>query len=441
MVSNANKKSTILPKLICVYVNEEQYMQYIDSKTDFCLLFELSRDSRKSLFRIINDCFKHIHFRGIIFAINKNEILLDRLFFLKDITLNLFKKDKKVGLWGIPYCTMQSIFGNHYFSQLAYKTIPENSDYYCKNIPFYQHDSSLLLLCSRCILSDNCDGLGSRIDNHAIREYRTSHYYRKKNRDLLFETDNIKLQNMYTDFCKYIDNSDLTYADRYIYFVKNIDFGSSHSFTDRFVYHCDYLPYDDYKKEVNFLGLHVENKNFLPKIRELAKEHKISRIGYSMAFKNGVFRESYYLAPDNVYDHYLLRFFKIDLGANHSCRLRGIGIDFYDGKIKSYKVYFMVRSEILLKTHSNYIKKIGINLLDLYEKSHFNVLRLDANKQITSERIDLVYNDKDYAYYNSYFKQLPFSNKILEKLFIFGFAFEFENMKIKKINLYYRNHY
>ncbi len=424
-----------------VYIDNLQYRNFLDKNTHFYLIFELSKKNRKSLFKIIQDCIDNENFHGIIFVINKNELLLDRIFFLKELSLKLFKSNKEVGLWGIPYCVRQLIFGSFDFSQFAPRFIPEESQSYSKYTPTYRRDSSLLLKCVECIASSNCDGLGSRKENHSMWSYRTSHAYRKKGRDALFKTDNEQMQKLYDEFCDYIDHSDLTYADRYLYFVKNLDLGSSYSFSDRFVYHCDFPAPHEYEQELIFLGTHVQNKNFLPMISELVNRGEICRIGYTKAEKDNVSRESFYVNPNGESNYYLLKYFGIDLELDFPNKFYGVGVDFYNGEIKSYKVYCMVPTEILLQMRPQYFEEIGIDLLSLHEKEHYYIVRLDANKKRVSERIDLMYNDKDYLRYKPYIKHLSLPEKFLRKLHIFAFAFEFEAMQLNKMNIYYRNRF
>lgn len=439
-----NNISTII--LFCpivVYIDSRQYTKYINSKTNFHLLFELSVKNRKYLLKIVQDCLKYTYFRGIIFTIDKNEILFDRLFFLKSIALKLFNNNKDIGIWGVPDCVIRFTMGNYYFSQIVSKMIPENSNFYSKYIPTNQHKSSLLLECNQCIASYECDGLGSRMENRSMWGCRISNEYRKTGREELFKTDNEDMQKTYNSFCEHIDNSDQTYADRYLYFVKNIDFGSSYSFSDRFVYHCDYLPLHDYEKELGFLDNNVQNKSFLLTIKELSSQIEISKIAYTKAGKSDVSRESFYLAQNNMYNDYLLNYFNLELALDLKLlnKIQGIGIDFYNGQIKSYKIYFLVPSEILLKMYPQYFEKIDINILDLHEKQHHYIIRLDANRKRISERIDLTYNEKDYSLYESYFKYFPITNKDLKELYLIAFDFEFEAMNIKKINIYYRNRF
>ncbi len=428
--------------LYFVYVDEHQFYRCLNSQRDFYLLFELTKKNRKSLLKIIQACITHEDFHGIIFIADKNEVLLERLFFLKDLSLKLIKNHKEVGVWGIPYCVMQLIFGAYHFSKFIPEFIPEESCYYSKFTPTYQQDSSLLLPCVECVALHECDGLGSRKENHMMWSYRTSHKYRKIGRNKLFQTDNEKMQKNYDRYCDYIDHSDLTYADRYLYFLKNIDLGSSaYSFSDRFVYHCDFLPSHEYEQELSFLNTHVENSRFLPMLSELINRGEVRRIGYSQAERNGVSRESFYINPNAEDNYYFLNYFNIDLKITFLNKFLGVGIDYYNGKIKSYKIYFWVSIEILLEMHPQYFKQIDIDVCALFEKEHYYVIRLDEKKERVSERIDLIYNEKDRLLFDAYFKYLPFSQKQLNELTIFGFAFEFEAMMLNKMNIYYRNRF
>ncbi len=424
-----------------VYINNQQLKKILKKDKAFYLLFELSAKNRKNLQNVIQKCLDHTHCRGIVFSVNKNEILLDRLFFLRDVTLDFYHKGKRIGIWGVPSCIKMSIFGPQLFTELIPEMIEESSDCYCKNLPVNQYGSTLLLSCIKCIDTKVCDGLGLRKENQVEREYRTSYKFRQIGRDELYKTDSQMMKSTYESFRRYVDYSDLAYADRYLYFIKNIDYGSDYSFADRFVYHCDYLPYDEYEDELRFLDTQVLNKSFLSTIDNLARKRRISKIAYSKAVGDGVFRESFYVAPSDQYSRYLLHYFDIDINVESGDRLYGVGVDFYNGEIKSFKVYMMVRSEKLLRRCKNYIDKIGIDLLGMHERSHFHVLRLNQERKIVSDRIDLIYNEKDYLYFLPYFSQFQASDISFEKLYIFGLAFDFEDGNIKKINLYYRNRF
>ena len=421
------------------YINSLQYNTYLNSKDDFYLIFELSQENRKFLLTIAKDCLRNEHFCGMVFVVDKNEILFDRLFFLRQIILVLLQNKKKTGVWGVPRCVEQMIFGSYHFSQVSLDLVPDNSSTYSKFIPTYQQHSSLILSCYKCIAVDTCNGLGLRIENTSNIGYRTAHKYRKRSRDTLFKTDNEAIQKLYNTFSEHVDNSDLRFSDRYLYFVNNIDFGSPYSFTDRFVYHCDYLPPHEYEQELSFLKKHVENNDFLTMIFDLVKKGEVAKIAYSKAQKSNVSRESFYLAPVNERSHTLLSYFNIDLDTDFPNKVYGVGIDFYDGNIFSYKVYFMYPSEILLQLFPQYFKKIKIDLTKLSEKEHYHVLRLDTDKNIVTDRIDIVWNKKDHLLFKPYLDLLPFSDKIMEDMRFFTFAFEFEKMELSKMNIYYRN--
>ena len=435
-------KSPTADLLIHVFISWEQLSGILDSERDFYILFELSENGkRRYLKRLIDQCLKSPLCRGIIFFIDKNQLLLKRLFFLRDVTLDFYQNGKSVGIWGIPACVKIDIYGPQLFTELVPAMIQENGNNYCDYLSPYHLHSSLLLSCRKCIAREKCDGLGIRSDNQTGFEYRISHQYRKIGRDNLLDSQNRSIRKSYEDFSAYVDSSDLTYADRYLYFIKNLHYGSYYSFADRFVYHCNYLPYEEYDDELDFLGSQVENKKFLETIGVLAQKHEISRIAFSRAVKDTIVRESFYLAPVIQYDHYLLHYFGISEERYSREKLYGIGIDFYDKKIISFKIYYLIQSEKLLKNHKNLVDKIGINPLMLHENTHFYILRVDLDGKILSERIDLVFDRRDLKYYDAYFSSFSLDRDILDKLHIFALAFDFEKEEIKKINLYYRNRF
>ena len=427
----------IFPHYI-VYINDLQYQSYILGMKSFYLIFELSSRNRKHLLSVLNDCIQYRHFKGLVFLIDKNEILFDRLFFLRNLILKLVQNGKYTSIWGLPYCTEQTILGMQDYSKYAPYFIAKEGEYFSKYTPTYQQDSSLLLKCKECFNVDHCDGLGSRSENHHIQGYRTSHTYRKRGRDILFKTHNKEMQKLYDSFSHHVDGSDLRYADRYLYFVTNVDFGSSYSFTDRFVYHCDYIPMYEYQEELRFLEIHVTNRKIIPMLRTLADEEEVCRLAYSKAVNEKVSRESFYMNPNGEYNYYLLKFFHIDLNLNFPNRFLGLGVDFHNAEIKAYKVYLMLPVHVLVNMFPQYLEKINVDLSILHEKEHFYILRLDKDKKKISERIDIVYNDKDRQALKKY---LPYTDDILDILHVFALAFEFESMEITKMNIYYKNRF
>ena len=429
------------PSLYAVYIDAIQYQKWLEDKREFYLIFELSKKNRKSLLTIVQECLEYKHFLGMIFVVEKNELLFERLFYIKTLALKLLDNDKSTGVWGVPYCVMQSIFGPCDYSHYASGLIPQTNEIFSKYIPTYRKDSSLLIKCAECICVSDCDGLGSRTANHHMWDYRTSHTYRTKERDILFKTEQKEMQKIYDLFCNHIDQSDLSYADRYLYFVKNIDFGSPYSFAERFVYHCDFLPHFEYEKEFDFLSQHIKNRDLLPRIRFLAEKEEICRLGYSKAVNENIHRESLYINPRYENSYYLLEFFDVEIERSFPNKFFGVGVDFFNGEIKSYKIYFVVHSEILLQMRPHYFKKIGIDIDTLHQKEHYFIVRLNADKESVSERIDLIYNERDHLHYARYFEQALFPNENMKKIHPFAFAFEFEKDNIKKINIYYRNRF
>ena len=104
----------------------------------------------------------------------------------------------------------------------------------------------------------------------------------------------------------------------------------------------------------------------------------------------------------------------------------------------SYKVYFKVTIDILVKLFPKIVEKIDIDFSSLYEKNHYYVIRLDKKKKIISTKVEFQYNTKDY---NKFKKYINLPQQFIDKTHINVIGFEFESDKISKINIYYRNNF
>ena len=144
------------PSLYAVYIDAAQYQKWLKDKREFYLIFELSKKNRKSLLTIVQECLEYKHFRGMIFVVEKNELLFERLFYIKTLALKLLDNDKSTGVWGVPYCVMQSIFGPCDYSHYASGLIPQTNEIFSKYIPTHHKDSSLLLKCAECVCVSDC---------------------------------------------------------------------------------------------------------------------------------------------------------------------------------------------------------------------------------------------------------------------------------------------
>ena len=427
---------------IISYIKLEQYQNLLDSSNKFYLYFLLTSQNRKNIFNIVQDCLENDFFQGIIFDIDKNDILFNRLFFLKDITLRLIENSKDIGIWGIPYCAMQLIFDDYNYSLLVPRFIPSNSSRYSRLNIVDNYESNMLFRCKECFKVNDCNGFGKRKENILNWGGKISYKYLNiKGRDELFNPYDEDMKNLYLNFSKYIENSSKEYANRYLYFVANIDYGSKYSFKNRFIYHCEFLPEQELDKEILFLKNNVLNQSVLSKIKKLYKQYAIKQIAYSKAIRNDTIRESFYISPNNEKSIDILKYFQIKENFIFPYRLYGLGIDYYNESIISYKIYSILKSHLIVKYFSKYLKKIDIDILDLYEKEHYYSIRYDKNMKKISERIDLIYNDTDYKYFKKYIDQVGFSEEFLNKIIVSLLAFEFKDNKLIKINIYYHNRY
>jgi hypothetical protein len=377
----------------------------------------------------------------MVFVVSPDRLLLNRLFFLKEILQALWKAHKKVGVWGAPECVLMEILSPPLFSRLRPAFLEEEGAGRCRFEPAAWYRSALRIGCRNCIVRDRCAGLGNRPQNLGAREYRSTHTSRRRWRDALFRSSLPELRKLYRRFADYVDRSDLRYADRYLYFVQSLDYGSAYSQNDRFVYHCDYLPDGEVDRELAFLRRQKGNGLPLSELETLLRSDSVSRFAYSKGVGKGRERESYYFAPSDVYDHRLLEYFRIPGKYDDRERLIGIGVDYYDGRLEGYKLYFDYRSEKLWRRFPAYLERIGIDPMELHPRSHYYVQRLDPKGDTLSERIDLIYDPRDFRHYVPYFSHFDFAEEAWKRLHLFALAFDFVGERIGKINLYYRNAY
>jgi hypothetical protein len=302
--------------------------------------------------------------------------------------------------------------------------------------------SALRLACRTCIARERCGGLGRREANLLPwREYRSTHADRRRGREALFHTDDPELMERYRRFVRHVDGSDLRYADRYLYFVRSLDYGSPYVQTDRFVYHCDYLPRREYGAELAFLASQTARRSMIADLESLALSGGIARYAYSRGRGKGGERESFYFAPPTPEEHDLLAYFAVPWEYDARERLVGLGIDYYDGRLAGYKLYSEIRPDALWRRFPEYLERIGIDPLGLHTPFHYHVLRFDREGRKLSERIDLIYDPRDREAYRSQFAAFPSDAGFWERIHIFGLAYDFAGERLEKVNLYYRNPY
>jgi hypothetical protein len=377
----------------------------------------------------------------MVFLVDPDLLLLDRLFFLRELLLSLHRAGKRMGIWGVPECVLIDILTPALFSELRAGFLEETGPGRCRFDPGIFARTALRLECRPCIARERCGGMGRKPENLLPREYRSAHDFRRRGRERLFRSEDPELRERYRRFADYVDRSDLRYADRYLYFVKTLDYGSPYVQTDRFVYHCDYLPRRDYPEEATFLASQTLRSDRIEDLRLLGSSGAVARFAYSRGRGKRGERESFYFAPPDPSDHTLLSHFGVPRSYGERERLIGVGIDYYDGRLESYKIYTELRGEELWRRFPAYLERIGIDPLELRQRRHYHVLRLDPGGSVRSERIDWIYDPRDRARYRSYLGRFPFGELTGGAIHIMGLAFDFSDGHLQKVTLYYRNVY
>ncbi len=424
------------------YLGPKHLLKLLEKEEDFILLYPLNAQNRKALFSVHSRLLDHPHCRGIVFEIGKNDLLLLRLFFLKELIESWTNRGKKVGFGGIPACVRIEILQPWLFSRLKHQMIPEKTERWERIVHRDLENSALLLSCRDCLESSDCTGLGTNPENlrHAWT-YRNPPEIYAKNRDLFFHSRDPELHRKYRRFARHADTSDLHHADRYLYFSKPLDKHSDYAFTDRFIYHCDYLPPEEYTEEIDFLADEVEHKEILETYAALGRRGRISRFGYSYAFRGSRRRESFYFAPSHPDDPLLLKYFDLDPALIEKRTFIGLGIDFYPRGERNFKIYTEHRVEELQRNFVSLLTLIDIDLYALRQKSHFHVRRMDAQGRLLTQRIDLTYRPEDHTHFLPYLRRFPFSEEEWNAMHILGIAFDFRENALSKITLYYRNRF
>jgi len=429
---------------LIAYINEEQYTFWLHKKEKFYLLFEVSGKTNKTIFSLIQDCIINDFFLGIVFIVNKDEVLFERLFFFRALLEKLVQNSKKTGMWGLPYCVTQYILGEDTFARLVPGMIPEQTDEFCKLVPVHRKNSSLLLSCGQCVAVSDCDGLGSRVENHRLYFFRRDHEFRKNGRDRLFCSRDTALRRSYEAFCEYVDRSDLTFANRCIYFTKNIDlteFGAQFSFTDRFVYHCNHLPEHECAQEYNALSKLIKNNKILTQLKTFFHTEKVNKIAYSIACRDAVRRESLYVSLSDEKADFLLGILGIEHEISRNSTLYGVGIDFYGNMIVSYKVYQRYRYDALVEELYPYLDIIPLDIGKMRSRYHHVGYRFNTNHELMSMKIEIASTLMDETNLHDLFTRYPVVQNIFFRTRILHISFDFIGREMQKISLYYRNKY
>ncbi len=400
------------------------------------LFFTVGHGNDDDVSSIIERCIANDHCNGIVFEIDKERQLFDDLMFIKDDVVSLLAKDKRVGLWGIPECVIKIILGGYWYMRFWETKITE------ENIAHHLTNAVYLPECEKCLDRATC----IRVENDKNIDFLKERFNKSKSSSKkMFKTDLFKLRstlvfNKYKKFLLYssFNNNKNSITVRKAYFATSVDYGSAHSYADRFIYMCSNLNSKAYDKEFDFLRKQSINSSYIDLLQSIASVKKTSQIAYSLAEKNGVFRETFYMYAPEYYGEGLLKDFSIDyvIPRIDEMKFIGVGIDVIDEKKVGYKLYFKCPKSFL----SSYFEPLGIEIEKVKSESHYFVLRLDHEQKLLSYKIEVLVGHEDFKLFKNLVDNYEYFETNFEKLDIFNVAIEFEKDKISKINLYHRNY-
>jgi len=403
----------------------------LSSKQNFFLIFNVNGGKDKYLNEIIQKCLEYDNCKGIIFQIDQDNFEFAKLFFLKALLEKLLINKKQVGIWGVPLCIPRTLFGGYLYMRFVNMQIKETFV-----IKSNSQAENFLPICEQCIDRDNCLGIG-KIDIEAfkpvIKKIKTSTI-----EDNLhpFAHDKTLLNSMHEQYIKYCHEDTSSVSYRTVYYVSNIDFDSEHSYVDRFVYGCDYINPDEYKKEFDFLRKHTIHKKYVTMLEKIADIDRTSQIAYSLAQRDEVFRESFYMFVSKSYGDKVLYDMDINYVYPRSADMQfiGVGIDVINEAIEGYKLYFTSKKSFLKR----YLEPFGIEVDRLSHSSHYIVLRLDRDQHFVSYKIEMLILYDDLQYFEHLIENYDGYKKRFIPPHLYNIAIEIVKDKISKINIYHR---
>ncbi len=397
------------------------------------LFFSIGFGNEDDLSRIVEQCVASNYCDGIVFEIDKEAQFFDDLVFLKELIVDLLSNNKQVGLWGIPECAIRIILDRYWYMRFWETKITE------ENIAHHLTNAVYLPECENCLDRSTCSGIGSKNRDFLKERFKKSESRARLGTNL-FQLPPTSVFNKYKKFllhASFANKTSIT-TDRKVYFATSVDYGSVHAYANRFVYMCNNLNSKAYDQEFNFLRKQSINSAYIDLLQSIASVEKTTQIAYSLAEKNDIYRESFYMYTPEHYEKHLLNDFDINYTIPQSKEMKfiGVGIDVVNDKKVGYKLYFKSPKNFLL----SYFEPLGIELKKVKAKFHYFVLRLDHEQKLLSYKIEVLIMYKDFKLFKTLIDNYEYFDKNFEKLDIFNIAIEFEKDKISKINIYHRNY-
>jgi hypothetical protein len=377
-------------------------------------------------------CIEHSTCRGLIFYFDQDRFKFEKLFFLKDIIELLLVSCKQIDLIGIPVCVIRTLLGGYLYMRFINNQIDRNSITDCRE----ETIKNFLPICKFCMDRNKCPTY-SNIDFEKIRPV-VKKYLSSTPINLLkpFDVDCVTLNSMHEAYIKYCQKKESFVTYRTVYYVSNIDFKSEYSYTNRFIYGCDYISPDEYAEEFAFLREHVLHKEYIDLLESIASIEKTSQIAYSLAQKDTTLRESFYMFVSKEYGDAILKDFSVHYRYPKSFNLQfiGIGIDVISSKVESYKLYFQSTKNFL----KSYLEPYGIDISQLTHNSHYLALRLDKNQHFISYKVEILIIHEDLKYFKEVIDNYDYYDEKLKRKGLYNIAIEIVEEQISKINIYHR---
>lgn len=274
---------------------------------------------------------------GLVITFDKNNLVFDRLR-LKRLVELFMEKNKQLGLWGLPWCVLQTQLGGYLYSKIAHRLIP------LPNLTEGCESSALLLECKDCSQVDGCCGLGIREENQKRFIWRPVQSVRYETaRTISFASP---LDKLHADTWEHIrrfpqDRSDrvISYAD--IFPIKGTQ--GHDIYHSRFIYFCNYLCSDELKSERSFITRVAISRDFAAHFFD-EYPSCFKRYAYSLSTGKRL-RETYY--GWFIDEACSTRFLNKKTGNDilHSSHL--IGVDIHEGHPYELKRYAKVKDEKL----------------------------------------------------------------------------------------------
>lgn len=420
-----------------VFSNPDALKALCRDHQPFNLLYSVGSMYDSELRSIIRLCLKNRSCKGVAFLINKEKFFYSDLFFLKNLIETLLFGGKKVGIWGCPPCVSRGLLGGYLYMRMLHSHLPE--EIICDDKTSNKH-KTYKKKCPSCIDYTGCHGLGTK-------NFQTyTPYFKKKNSlqdfeslQFIFKSHNkllYKKHRVFVQHCQRIE-SRTTYRD--LFYVKNFDFHSPHSYRNRFIYECDYLIPEEYSFEFNFLKKNAINKSYIELFENISNIDKISQIGYSLAENKGTIRESFYISVINRYGTKVLHDLgiKYDIPRTKDMRFIGTGIDVIKNDSKYFKLYFLSSKDFIIR----YFEPYDIKISKINNNYCFVVLRLDQSYNFLSYKIELKISFDELDILRTLLPDLNFFKQSNDKSKKYDVAIEFVDDKISKINIYHKEQF